>query len=370
MANKRATPQRNDGRAQEARQPFNLATMSGIFPGTRTQIFQRIQVQPLVDRAAPKPPARQWLQLLWPEQSHRCIAYLLAAGDEPEAAAPLFEIDVAPEPEAFHHQLDRALQEKGYQPRTCGSCHFWQSAGGVNPDQLSAGHCGWRVANPHATTPEQGERDEAEVPALLVAQSHLALPCPHWQLLASDARTPSTTSAPPAVPMRRAAEEAEIRLSIAQRLWRRFLRYRQQASARRGEIAVVDWTALLVERSGVGAGTEACFACQGRIANLGALTVATAEDDKQTFSIWRCRNCYSLYLNNWVDRWERLDNLETEESYYRVAPAEAFSLLALIHGHAGGEHPNRRHERTTERQVFLDFIADRVPLSHQIRQGR
>jgi uncharacterized protein with PIN domain len=195
---------------------------------------------------------------------------------------------------------------------------------------------------------------------------------------ADEQAQPSATVAPISVeaprPMRRAAEEAEIRFSFIQRLWRRFIRRqaaRQEEERQLSKRAkVIDWTAVLVERSGVGAGTEPCFACQGRIANLGALTVATAEDDKQTFSVWRCRNCYSLYLNNWVDRWERLDNLETEESYYRVAPDEAFALLTIIHGHVGGEHPGRRHERTTERQFFLDFMADRLPLSHQIRQGR
>ena len=84
------------------------------------------------------------------------------------------------------------------------------------------------------------------------------------------------------------------------------------------------WEEGLIERSGVGAGTEPCFACQGRIANLGALAVATPEGDKQTFSVWRCRSCYTYYLNDWIDRWERTDSLETEESYYRLCPTEAW----------------------------------------------
>jgi hypothetical protein len=100
------------------------------------------------------------------------------------------------------------------------------------------------------------------------------------------------------------------------------------------------------------------------------LTVGTPEGDKQTFSIWRCRHCYTTYLNNWIDRWERLDSLETEESYYRIAPAEAKELLTIIYSVVGGEHPNRRHERQVEGAHFLAFIAERSPLSHQIRQGR
>ncbi len=383
MANKRTTPQRGEPKssepkrgepkAQEARQPFNLATMSGIFPGTRTQIFQRIQVQSLVDRSAEIGALRTWIQLLWPEGSHRCVGYLLSSGDELATTEPLFDLAVDPEPAIFQRQLQTQLQEKDYRLRACGSCHFWQPLGGINPDQLSTGRCGWRAANPGIEAP-----DTEELPPLLSSQSQLALPCRHWQVptraVNSSAKT-SVTTALAAAPMRRAAEEAEIRFSLARRLWRRFLRRQQVRRDRKGgetqsAHAMIDWAALLVERSGMGAGTESCFACQGRIANLGALTVATVEDDKQTFSIWRCRNCYSLYLNNWVDRWERLDSLETEESYYRVAPAEAFALLTLMHGLTGGEHPNRRHERTAERQIFLDFMADRLPLSHQIRQGR
>jgi hypothetical protein len=135
-------------------------------------------------------------------------------------------------------------------------------------------------------------------------------------------------------------------------------------------VAQPGWEAGVVERSGVGAGTESCFACQGRIANLGALAVATPEGDRQTFSIWRCRNCYTYYLNDWIDRWERTDSLETEETYYRLAPAEAFEALAVIDGVVHAEHPARRHERDAQRRWMLAYLDRRTPLSHQIKQGR
>ena len=125
-----------------------------------------------------------------------------------------------------------------------------------------------------------------------------------------------------------------------------------------------------MERSGVGAGTEPCFACQGRIANLGALAVESTAGDKQTFSVWRCRSCYSLYLSDWSDRWERLENLETEELIYRVAPAEAAELLSLILSVPGGEHPAQRAERSHLRDWLLNFAANRPLLSRQIKQGR
>ena len=136
------------------------------------------------------------------------------------------------------------------------------------------------------------------------------------------------------------------------------------------QASAASWEAKVIERSGVGAGTEPCFACQGRIANLGALAVATPEGDKQTFSIWRCRACYTYYLNDWIDRWERTDSLETEERYYRLAPAEALAILAVIDNVVHGEHPARRHERGAERAWLLAFIGARAELSHQIRQGR
>ena len=120
----------------------------------------------------------------------------------------------------------------------------------------------------------------------------------------------------------------------------------------------------------MGAGTEPCFACQGRIANLGALTVDTDEGDKHTYSVWRCRACHTTYLNSWIDRWERLDSLETEETYYRIAPAEAVEVLAVIDGVVGGEHPAGRHTRAAERAWFEAFVRERRPLSHQRKQGR
>ena len=120
----------------------------------------------------------------------------------------------------------------------------------------------------------------------------------------------------------------------------------------------------------MGAGAESCFGCHGRIANLGALVVASPEDDKQTYSVWRCRQCFATYFNRWIDRWERLDSLETDETYWRIAPAEAIALLDVMAGVAGGEHPEGRHERAAERDRFEAFVADRPPVSHQIKLGR
>ena len=168
---------------------------------------------------------------------------------------------------------------------------------------------------------------------------------------------------------KRAERESDERWSWWGRLRRRLAGHaappdKAQPSSR------ASWEERIVERSGVGAGTEPCFACQGRIANLGALAVASPEGDKQTYSVWRCRQCFTYYLNDWIDRWERTDSLETEETYYRLAPQEALEILAVIDGVVDAEHPARRHERDAERVWVQQFIGARPILSHQIKQGR
>ena len=338
---------------------FNLATMSGVFPGTRTQIYQRLHLVRIdTTTAALLPEQRAWLQLLWYDEPDVCVGYLFTAAAG-QAVAPLIQL-ADPHRGELLQRLITALAVHGWQLHNCGNCHFWQRAAATTADQLPLGACHWH-----------SPQVEIAVPPLLINQSGLALACAQWQPAASvvDASTAvaAVVDRPSPLPMQRAAESAEIRLPLWQRLWRRYRRRRDGHQPRR---TAADWANQLVERSGVGAGTENCFVCQGRIANLGALTVASAENDKETYSVWRCRSCYTLYLNDWVDRWERLDNLETEETYYRVAPAEALALLTVIDEVSGGEHPNRRHERQVQREFFIEFMANHPILSHQIRQGR
>lgn len=343
---------------KEGVQRFNLQTMSGVFPGTRTPLFQRVRIEPTGTTATETTLAgNQWLQLAWYDDPAACVAYVVQPGVAIDYEQPWLRLD-DPLVGDFNQRLQAALAVHQQRLVSCGSCRFWQASDVVTPDQLPIGYCGWRT-----------EAVQAEpLPVTLVMQSVLALDCPHWQSTLAPvdeilraSTTPTTRKL--LTPMRKIAESAEIRLTIWQRLYKRFIAGYFPGKQR-------DWVTLFQERSGVGAGTESCFVCQARIANLGALTVETAEGDKQTFSIWRCRHCYTLYLNNWIDRWERLDNLETEETYFRIAPAEAKELLTLIYSVVGGEHPNHRQERQAERTHFMNFVRDRIPLSHQIRQGR
>jgi hypothetical protein len=203
----------------------------------------------------------------------------------------------------------------------------------------------------------------ADVPEALATQSHLGLACPHHQH-ASGTVQKATPSAPKLQPLPRIAVTTESKLGP----WRKWqLRFQRRFRPVSPPKSLAEG---LAERSGVGAGTEPCFACQGRIANLGALTVESDEGDKQTFSVWRCRMCYTLYLSNWIDRWERLESLETEEAIYRIAPIEAAECLTLFASVPAGDHPLGREQRGAQRAWLLNQIAGRQPLSHIVKQGR
>jgi hypothetical protein len=327
---------------------FNLETMSGVFPGTRTAIFQRIRLRSLTGVEGLR---TCWAQLLWYTEPAACSLFV-ALPDQQWAAAPLVHLT---EPfDHFNQRLQATLRAVGWQLEACGSCRFWQRGALMSADQLPVGHCTW---SSNAQAP-------LALPPLLAIQSNLALRCVHWQPATDPLAATATVAPANLAPMRKVAEISESKLSFWSRFKRRLLRRLRPSRP------VTDWAEKLVERSGVGAGAEPCFVCQGRIANLGAIVVATPEGDKQTFSLWRCRSCYTTYLNDWIDRWERLDSLETEERYYRLAPAEALHLLQVIDAVPGAEHPGGRHERTAERNLFLRFVAGRLALSHQVKQGR
>ena len=49
--------------------------MSGVFPGTRTMVFQRVRVRPL-EEGDETPGAAQWVRLLWYEEPAACAVEL------------------------------------------------------------------------------------------------------------------------------------------------------------------------------------------------------------------------------------------------------------------------------------------------------
>ena len=323
---------------------FNLDTMSGVYPGSRTPVMQRIRLLPLGgDDRSPC-----WGRLLWYADPPSCVLQLQSEVSGQWQEAPVLRLE-NPLDGDFAYTLRQALAAAGWRIFICGHCRHWQPVLNTNnADGIPLGRCRWGTI----------ASDALKMPEAQRYQSVLAPGCPAWQDAGEQAESPL------ALP---AVEEVQSENLPKLGLWKRI---KTRLSGERPTPQRPSWGEKIVERSGVGAGTEPCHACQGRIANLGALTVATDEDDKRTFSVWRCRRCHTFYLNDWIDRWERLDSLETEETYYRLAPVEAVELLGLFDGVIGGEHPAGRHERVELHAWIRSFIQNRPRLSHQIRQGR
>ena len=335
---------------------FNLATMSGVFPGTRTLVFQRVRLAP---RAAQSEPAElRWARVLWYTDPPACRVEWEGRSDaSAEEGEELLQIG-SPAPALLGQQLVDALAAAGWQLVSCGSCGHWQPLSLHTADGLGSGRCQVRGT----TDSGAGHPALLSADSTLLVQSVLALSCAAWQR-SGETRCQETQERAAMTPIpRRAERESDERWTWAGQL-RRWLGRPPTADRQ-------SWEERLVERSGLGAGADPCFACQGRIANLGALVVATPEGDKETFSVWRCRSCYTYYLNDWIDRWERTDSLETEERFYRLSPPEAIEVLAAIDQVLYADHPARRHGRGAQRDWMLSFLAGRPVLSHQVRQGR
>jgi hypothetical protein len=328
---------------------FNFDTMSGVYPGTRTQVFQRVLLHRIhsqdVDADAP---ARTWALFSWYEDPAACIVAI--EGEEKSLRIETPNADRALE------TVRAALAAQGWDPYVCGTCHHWQAGAGTSVDGLPLGRCTLQRAG--ATV---------SIPLLLGAQSALALGCDYWVRETGTKTQPEASVDANMLPMHPLPKIAEISESKMKPMRRLRVRLKRWLSPPPPAPTLDDH---LVERSGVGAGTEPCPCCQGRIANLGALAVQDEATDKQTLSVWRCRVCHALYLSDWVDRWERVDSLETEETIYRIAPIEAAEMLTLIASVHEAEHPRRRTERTVERAWMLAQVAGREPVSHVIKQGR
>jgi len=346
-------------------QRFNTDTMSGVFPGARPLVWQRVRLVPAHYAQAEKTarveqdPAMQWAQLSWYADPAACELQLLTQGEPGQPVLRLHD----PLAADFLDALQSALRAAGWQLHSCGTCHFWHACVAHTPDGLPLGRCHW------ASTAEGEVADTAA----MARQSCLALGCTHWTARDASAaeHAPQTHREwdPP-----EADPSTDTKVTAAgpwHRLWHAVARWMGGATAAQTDMDTAPSAATRwLERSGVGAGTEACLTCHGRMANLGALAVASVEGDRQTVSVWRCRRCQTFYLNHWIDRWERLDSLETDESYYRIAPGEAVELLLRMEAVTDGAHPGRRSERTAERVWFERFMAGREPLSHQVKLGR
>ena len=125
-------------------QLFNLETMSGVFPGTRTMVFQRLRLQS--QEQGDQPPGNaQWVRCCGMRSRPRGL----------ELGANLLRI---PEPRSgnFSGRLAEALAAYGLRYMACGSCAFWQLAATKTADGLPTGRCTWKTggAGEDACAPE------------------------------------------------------------------------------------------------------------------------------------------------------------------------------------------------------------------------
>ena len=311
---------------------FNLATMSGVHLGSRTQQFYRIHLHEKDDTI-------RWGVLFQDEKGN-------------EALHRFIEVDgaITIQAEPFWTSTGADILASGLSVRTCGTCTFWTAQRSSAREAAIPPRVGSCLVRRAGQAIQTADRQGTQAAALLY-QTALGLDCTHWQRRTDE----DIRVAEKEMPI--ADEEGRPK---APRTW--WVRLIDGVRARPGRMAA-NQPPTVQEHSGVGAGTESCLICHGRMANLGALSVSSAEGDKQTFSLWRCRVCLTLFLNDWTDRWKRLDTLDTEERYYRLSPPEASHFLQISQQMAGGTHP-------AQQQQIMALLQGLKPLSHQVRQGR
>ena len=241
-----------------ALQGFNLETMSGVFPGTRTQIHQRLRLLPGPERTAQGESAG-WARAFWYAEPPAMLLYRQVDDAGHLSAEPLLRLENPAEGD-LRRRLHDALSALGWTPFTCGSCVHWSPSTSATDDGFQMGRC------------TITSTAEADVPEALSGQSMLALGCGRWSLPGEGGPEPGMGSLPTA-PLPKIAETTESKLKPWPRL-KLGIRRRIESLGRPPQPPPT-LAEGLSERSGVGAGTEPCFVCQGRIANLGALTTAS-----------------------------------------------------------------------------------------------
>src|SRR3954470_22943162 len=119
-------------------QNFNTDTMSGIYPGSRTMIYQRLRLAGSEDN-------RRWVQLRWYASQENGVAgaaALFTTKEEQEAATPTITI-ADPLHANFIVRLHDELTKAGLQADACYICRHWQPLSVQTVAGLPAGRCRW-----------------------------------------------------------------------------------------------------------------------------------------------------------------------------------------------------------------------------------
>lgn len=326
--------------------PFNPDTMSGIYPGDRSAVYQRVLGQQIEAADVPA----QWLQVSWDGQPPGPLVSVDRGSEEAYCISD-FRLVIS-DPREACRALAAELFARDMDLHACGSCGFWDEVTGTTADELPSGRCAFPVAGV----------EPALAPPELAVQSAFSLACTHWiprdqfvpPVKVSDGDHAQANVAPTA-----AAASEVAGPSPWQRVRSLLTRARRDPDDPRRK-------PIPLPKKVTAVGTEPCFVCQGRIARLGSHTIRTDEGDNETFTIWRCHICYSTYLGDWIDRWVRLDSLETQEAFYRIAPPVASDLLSRFHAAKVQDAAARQDLELQLRSL----TAETEPVSRQVKQGR
>ncbi len=310
--------------------PFNLDSMSGVHPGRRAAIYQRLLVAPRKPAGSPA----HWFRLSWDGLAPGPLFH--PDGKAAAVSLPEFRLTLSDSRQAGA-ELAHELGRRGRSLHACTTCAFWREQPQATPDGIASGRCAYR---PDDIAPDSAPE--------LMRQSALSLACPHWVAGGSAASLPPAGEAVSSKPA-----------PSATGLWRRLAAFITGGQGRRERPA-----AFVLPAKTSAVGTEPCFVCQGRIVRIGSTTFATPQNDKETFTVWRCHACFTTYLGDWIDRWVRTDSLETEEAFYRIAPAVAGDLLAAFEARRPGAVDGALETR------LRALVQATEPLSRQIKQGR
>lgn len=228
----------------------------------------------------------------------------LEAGDVRHVAAASSEAESRPE--LFFRRMVATLEPENLWLRTCGTCvHFRRSA------QEGAVESGWSGFCDYSA-PESFEKgSQPGVVALLAADCHhfeyrQGEPQPAETLLGvageNHAPDPETT-----LPMRtRTTSEKGGLLGAIRRLLG-------------GASTETPTTPTgVIERPG----GQPCPVCGTRMTNRASITNATPEGDERVFSLWRCPNCHTNCLDDWLEAYVGSKSRDAERLYV-VPPSEA-----------------------------------------------
>lgn len=350
---------------------FNLDTMSGVFPGVKPRHFFRFRISNCIRTSESQPESQpRWVAAIWLEEPEAWVV-IDEQGNETCRVAGSYDVITI-------DQLIESLRSLGHEPHCCGTCTFWKVDRAQNEKvrsgtcALENGHCG--ISLPW----------DADISMLKRVDSQTApsLACEYWihqctplELGNPTAKVTSTQNGNDARSVAKDPildKEGSTGAGLVERVKKRLVRpfTRLVKSRNNGALESATTSRFELEQSGYSAGTEPCLTCHGRMANMASITAESTSGDTQTYSLWRCRVCNATYLNSWVDRWARLDNLETEEKIYRLSPLEFATIYGQISPANNLSTAGEPQSQPSPHEWLREYASSRVPLSHQIRHGR